>query len=182
VEVYPVEVYQDEEDVDGSAARRCDAAIAERRSYCQTVLHLDASAYSQMIALAYDDLPLEACGLLGGSPGVPGIPGAPGPDRPAKVTTFYPSVNVAGSSKVYTIDPKTHLRAERDAEQAGNEIVGVMHSHTHTDPYPSPTDIAQAPDPSWHYIIVSLRDTAPMLRSYRIVDGQVVEEPVVVGP
>jgi [CysO sulfur-carrier protein]-S-L-cysteine hydrolase len=139
------------------------------------VLHVDALAYSQMIALAYDGLPLEACGLLGGKVG-----GPVGSRQAATVTTFYPSVNAANSSKVYTIDPKTHLRAERDAEDVGNEIIGVMHSHTHTDPYPSPTDIAQAPDPGWHYVIVSLRDTAPMLRSYRIVDGVVHEEPVVV--
>ena len=130
-----------------------------------------------MIASAYDGLPLEACGLLGGKPG-----GPVGSSDVAVITTFYPSINAANSSKVYTIDPKTHLRAERDAEDNGNEIIGVMHSHTHTDPYPSPTDIAQAPDPTWHYVIVSLRDNAPMLRSYRIVDGVVHEERVsVVG-
>ena len=72
-------------------------------------------------------------------------------------TVFYPSPNVAASSRVYTIDPKTHLRADRDAEDRGLEIIGVMHSHTHTEPYPSPTDVAQAPDPSWHYVIVSFR-------------------------
>jgi [CysO sulfur-carrier protein]-S-L-cysteine hydrolase len=140
------------------------------------VLHLDSLAYSQMIALAYDGLPLEACGLLGGRPG--GV--AVGSEKSAVVTTFYPSVNVANSSKVYTIDPKTHLRAERDAEERGGEIIGVMHSHTHTDAYPSPTDVAQAPDPNWHYVIVSLRDEAPVLRSYRIVDGIIHEEQVAV--
>ena len=41
------------------------------------------------------------------------------------------------------------------------EIIGVFHSHTHTDAYPSPTDVAQAPDPDWHYVLVSLRDTHP---------------------
>ena len=55
-----------------------------------------------------------------------------------------------------------------------------MHSHTHTEAYPSPTDVAQAPDPSWHYVIVSLKQEAPVLRSYRIVDGEIAEEPVVV--
>jgi [CysO sulfur-carrier protein]-S-L-cysteine hydrolase len=140
------------------------------------VLHLDALAYSQMIALAYDGLPLEACGLLGGRPG--GV--AVGSTQAAVVTTFYPSANVANSSKVYTIDPKTHLRSERDAEDRGEEIVGVMHSHTHTDAYPSPTDVSQAPDPTWHYVIVSLRDDAPVLRSYRIVDGAIHEEQVAV--
>jgi hypothetical protein len=40
--------------------------------------------------------------------------------------------------------------------------------------------VAQAPDPTWHYVLVSLRDTAPVLRSYRIADGAITEEPVVV--
>ena len=39
--------------------------------------------------------------------------------------------------------------------------------------------MAQAPDPRWHYVIVSLRDDVPMLRSFRIVDGVITEEPVV---
>ena len=56
------------------------------------------------------------------------------------------------------------------------EIIGVMHSHTHTDAFPSPTDVAQAPDPSWHYLIGSLRDAAPVVRSFRIVDESITEE------
>jgi proteasome lid subunit RPN8/RPN11 len=54
----------------------------------------------------------------------------------------------------------------------------VMHSHTHTEAYPSPTDVAQAPDPSWHYVIVSLKRETAVLRSYRIVDGAISEEEV----
>ena len=81
---------------------------------------------------------------------------------------------------MYTVDPKDHLRADRDAEDRGIEIMGVVHSHTHTEAYPSPTDVAQAPDPTWHYVIVSFRQEEPVLRSYRIVDGAIAEEPVVV--
>jgi proteasome lid subunit RPN8/RPN11 len=58
----------------------------------------------------------------------------------------------------------------------------VFHSHTHTDAYPSPTDVERAPDPDWHYVLVSLRDTHPVLRSYRIVGGGIDEEPVIVEP
>ncbi len=58
------------------------------------------------------------------------------------------------------------------------EINGVVHSHTHSEPYPSPTDVAQAPDPGWHYVIVSLKRDLPELRSYRIVDGRISEEPI----
>ena len=54
-----------------------------------------------------------------------------------------------------------------------------MHSHTHTEAYPSPTDVEIA-DPAWHYVIVSLRPPAPVLRSYRIEAGEIIEEPVTV--
>jgi proteasome lid subunit RPN8/RPN11 len=119
-----------------------------------------------MVALAYDGYPLEACGLLGGDPAT------------GRASVFYPCVNTTRSARIYAIDPKEHLRAELDAEGRGLEIVGVMHSHTHTEAYPSPTDVAQAPDPSWHYVIVSLKREAPVLRSFRIVDGLIVEERV----
>ena len=119
-----------------------------------------------MIGHAFDGLPDEACGLVAGDA------------ARAHITGFYPCRNVAGSSKLYTVDPKDHLLAERDAEARGLEIVGVMHSHTHTEAYPSPTDVAQAPDPDWHYLIVSLKQPEPVLRSYRIVDGAITEEPI----
>jgi proteasome lid subunit RPN8/RPN11 len=123
-----------------------------------------------MIGSAFDALPLEACGLIAGDPGTGTV---------ARVDRFYPCRNAAESSKLYTVDSRDYLKADRDAESHGVEIVGVVHSHTHTEPYPSPTDVAQAPDPGWHYVIVSLRDEAPMVRSYRIVDGGITEEPVV---
>ncbi len=63
-----------------------------------------------------------------------------------------------------------------------DSIIGVFHSHTHTEAYPSPTDVAQAPDPAWHYVLVSLRDIQPVVRSYRIVDGVITEEPVRLWP
>ncbi len=70
------------------------------------------------------------------------------------------------------------LRAYREAESRQVDVIGVFHSHTHTDAYPSPTDVRQAADPSWHYILVSLREIPSVLRSYRIVDGEVTEEEV----
>jgi proteasome lid subunit RPN8/RPN11 len=130
------------------------------------MLRLARSAYLQMIGHAYDCLPEEACGLMAGL------------SARATAPVFYPCHNAAASSKVYTVDPRDHLRADRDAEDRGLEIVGVMHSHTHTDAYPSPTDVNQAPDPTWHYVIVSLKQPEPVLRSYRIIDGEIAEEPV----
>jgi proteasome lid subunit RPN8/RPN11 len=137
--------------------------------YRRTVLRLTNDVYARMIGHCYDGLPLEACGLLGGLQG----------NQSAKATVCYPADNAAASARIYTVEPKDYLRADRDAESKGLELLGVFHSHTHTDAYPSPTDVAQAPDPAWHYVLVSLKDEAPVVRSYRIRDGKIAEEPVV---
>jgi len=130
------------------------------------MLQITTQVHQQMLAAAYDGYPLEACGLLAGDP------------ISRRAGVFYRCRNTAESSRVYTLDPKDYLRADRDAEARGLEIIGVMHSHTHTEAYPSPTDVEQAPDPGWHYVIVSLRDEAPQLRSFRIEGDQVTEEGV----
>jgi [CysO sulfur-carrier protein]-S-L-cysteine hydrolase len=134
------------------------------------MLLVPASVHAEMLAHCLGGLPDEACGLLGGQ------------SATGTVTTCYPTRNTAASAKLYTVDPSQHLRADRDAEAKGEQIVGVFHSHTHTDAYPSSTDIAQAPDPEWHYVVVSLRDTHPVVRSYRILAGHVEEEPVALLP
>ncbi|MEY2567766.1 MAG: [CysO sulfur-carrier protein]-S-L-cysteine hydrolase [Actinomycetota bacterium] len=131
------------------------------------MLRLAPDVFHAMIGHCYDGLPDEACGL---------IATVPGGD---KAIVLYPTRNAAESSRIYEVDPKDLLRADRDAEARGLQLGGVFHSHTHTEAYPSPTDVAQAPDPDWHYILVSLKDLVPVVRSYRIVDGNITEEPVV---
>ncbi len=134
------------------------------------MLRVSESAYAGMLAHAYDGLPNEACGLLVGSL------------ADATAPRYERCRNAAESSRLYTIDSRDHFRIYREAEDAGLDILGVVHSHTHTEAYPSPTDVAQAPDPEWHYVIVSLRQESPVLRSYRIVDGTISEESVLVDP
>ncbi len=118
-----------------------------------------------MIAHAIREYPLEACGLISGENDT--------------VKGFYRTRNDAASARIYTVNPLDYLKADRDAEANSVSIIGVMHSHTHSEAYPSPTDVAQAPDPSWHYILVSLKHKDPILRSFTIVDGNIVEESVV---
>ena len=120
---------------------------------------------AQMGEQAVAGYPYEVCGLMIGAG-----------DR---VERYVPCTNVAASARVYTIDPKEHLKAELSAEKDGLEVIGVVHSHTHSEAYPSPTDVAQAPDPGWHYVIVSLKSGQPAPRSYRIVNGEIAEEEIV---
>ena len=129
------------------------------------VLELTRQTWAQMVGHAYDGYPDEACGLLAGPVGI------------ARVTAFYPCPNAAASSKVYAIDYADIEAASDDAESKGMDLKGTMHSHTHTDAYPSPTDVQMA-DPVWCYVIVSLRQEAPVLRAYRIAGDQILEQVV----
>ena len=115
------------------------------------MLTIPESVRLEIVAHALNGLPFEACGLIVGERlDVDSDTGL--------VHRFVPTENEAKSATVYTVPGIELLRAERSAEDDGLEILGVVHSHTHTEGYPSPTDVRQAPDPVWHYIIVSLKD------------------------
>ena len=131
-------------------------------------LEITPEVYDAMCALALAEYPLEACGLLAG-PAQSGHPTNHITNRITnRITHFFPCRNIDASARIYTIDPKDHLRAERQCDNLGLEIRGVMHSHTHTEAYPSPTDVAAAPDPAWHYLIVTLKREKPEARTFRI--------------
>jgi proteasome lid subunit RPN8/RPN11 len=141
-------------------------------SFTVPTLRLTAAQYAAIVGNCYDGLPDEACGLLIGPMSAHGEP-------TGVVSEARPCRNADASARTYTVDPRDMLAAARAAESSGHEIVGVWHSHTHTDAYPSPTDVAQAVDPAWIYVIVSLRDEVPVLRAYRIRAATIAEMPVV---
>lgn len=140
-------------------------------------LIVSPEVHDAMCALALAEYPLEACGLLAGPAG---------PPEGNTITHFFPCRNVDASARIYTIDPKDHLRAERRCDDLGLEIRGVMHSHTHTEAFPSPTDVDAAPDPAWEYLIVTLKREKPEARTFRIDRGrgagrEITEVRLVVG-
>jgi [CysO sulfur-carrier protein]-S-L-cysteine hydrolase len=134
------------------------------------VLEVTERIVQEMVGHAYDGLPDEACGLLAARPGT------------TKVELFVACRNADASSRTYSIGPDCWLQADRLLDERGLEVIGVMHSHTHTDAYPSPTDVDKAGNPllaGWHFLIVSLREAEPVVRSYLIDDGNIAEERVV---
>ena len=127
-------------------------------------IRLAAGIREQMVKHAYACHPEESCGLLAG------------PDD-GTVQLVFPTTNVLHSSTNYTIDPKEHLSAIREADAAGMEVIGVFHSHPHTVGYPSVTDVSLAPDPTWLYVLVGMEDySSPTVRGFRIRDGEITEE------
>ena len=145
--------------------------MAPTTGFSEPLVRLSIEQHQRILAHCYYGLPDEACGLFGG----PVIAG----EATGFVSEVYPAVNSDASSRTYTVDGRDYLRASRDAEARGDDIIGVWHSHTHTDAYPSSTDIRQAVDPMWIYVIVSLRDEVPVLRAFRIREDGVRECQVV---
>lgn len=129
-------------------------------------LVLPRSLVEAMLAHARAEAPLEACGIVGGRGGRP--------------VTFYPARNAERSPVRYTVDPEDQLRIFTTMEERGEELWGIFHSHPHSAAYPSPTDVRYAYYPEAYYLIASLATDPPVLRAFRIVEGQIAEHPVVV--
>jgi proteasome lid subunit RPN8/RPN11 len=131
------------------------------------VLSIDRATRDAIVAHARRDHPDEACGI---------VAGPAGSDRPVR---FIPMLNAARSPTFYEFDSYDLLQLYKELDANDEEPVVIYHSHTATDAYPSRTDITYASEPNAHYVLVSTR--APdqtEFRSFRIVDGQVTEEPV----
>jgi proteasome lid subunit RPN8/RPN11 len=87
--------------------------------------------------------------------------------------------NAERSSTFYRFDSGEQLRVWREMDDRDEEPIVIYHSHTATEAYPSRTDISLAGYPAAHYLLVSTREPdAVEIRSFRIVDNQVTEEPV----
>jgi [CysO sulfur-carrier protein]-S-L-cysteine hydrolase len=94
---------------------------------------------------------------------------------------FVPCENVDRSSRTFSLGPDAWDKVDREIEGVGLSVLGVVHSHTHTEAYPSPTDIEQAGNPflaGWRWLLVSLRQPEPVVRSYVIEDDVVTEEQI----
>lgn len=137
------------------------------------MLQISQGLVANLLAHARTDHPDEACGV---------IAGPAGSDSP---TRFIPMINAARSPTFYEFDSADLLKLYRELDSNDEDPVVIYHSHTSTEAYPSRTDIAYASEPFAHYVLVSTRETGTEdgpyeLRSFRIVDGEVTEEEIVI--
>jgi len=111
------------------------------------------SAREAIIAHARAEAPLECCGLLVGVSGV--------------IEEACRARNMQRSEAAYLLDPADHFAAIRNARRTGRAILGAYHSHPRSPAMPSATDLRDAWDGAFLYVIVSLADPhAPDLRGY----------------
>lgn len=103
-----------------------------------------------------------------------------GPAGSDQATRHIPMENAARSMTYFLFDPGEQYRVWGDMDDRDEEAVVIYHSHTATEAYPSREDISFASwHPGVHFLLVSTRDSERAeIRSFRIVDGVVAEEPV----
>jgi [CysO sulfur-carrier protein]-S-L-cysteine hydrolase len=124
-----------------------------------------------IINYAREAAPLETCGVLGGR--------INGEER--VVEKIYLLTNVDHSPEHFSMDAKEQFAAVKDMRQNGWTLIGNFHSHPVSPARPSEEDKRLAFDSSASYLIVSLADAAPVLKSFKIVQGMVSEEQVVIS-
>lgn len=135
-------------------------------------VELSADMLQALIDHARAEYPNEMCGVIVG-------------ERPAadggKPIRWEPARNRAASALRYEIHPDDLLRLTIETEDAGEEFWAIAHSHTHSAPRPSMTDVGLALYPDAIYLLVSLADDEPAAAAWRIVDGLIHPVELIVG-
>lgn len=128
-------------------------------------LSLQQQFIDEIIAHANEDAPNECCGIVAGKDG-----------RSVKV---FRAINAEASPYRYKVDDKDLFRIYRECSDNDWDFLAIYHSHTASEAYPSPTDVRLALWPEAYYVLISLMDADnPVVRAFRILDGEVSEEPI----
>ncbi|HEU4739783.1 MAG TPA: M67 family metallopeptidase [Solirubrobacterales bacterium] len=126
-------------------------------------MRISQQLIDEMVAHAREDLPNECCGMIGG--------------REGEATSVVRVENSAASPLRYEMDPQGQFDALKAIEAAGDELLGIYHSHTRSAAYPSQTDVNQAVAwPEQVYVIVSLENgDAPDVKAYDLADLKIAD-------
>jgi proteasome lid subunit RPN8/RPN11 len=126
-------------------------------------MKISQSLIDEMVAHAREDLPNECCGMIGG--------------REGEATRVVRVENAAASPLRYEMDPQGQYDALKAIEDAGEELIGIYHSHTRSAAYPSQTDVNEARMwPEQAYVIVSLEnDEAPDVKAFDLADLKIAD-------
>ena len=107
---------------------------------------LDGVLSKEIVEHGLREFPNECCGLIAAADGVP--------------TKVFTMTNADASPVTYRLDGTEQLRIFDRMDDEGLELWAIYHSHTHSDAYPSETDVRLAFYPDARYVLLSLADRA----------------------
>ncbi len=119
------------------------------------MIRVPKSIFNGMVEHAKRESPLECCGILGG--------------RGHTVERAFELQNAEKSPIRYSMAGQEQLRAFEQMEEESIDMIAIYHSHTHTIPFPSETDVKLAFYPEVASIIISLMEERnPVVKAFRI--------------
>ncbi|MCX7793920.1 MAG: M67 family metallopeptidase [Thermodesulfovibrionales bacterium] len=124
-------------------------------------LFISPLVFIEMIEHSKEVFPEEACGILAGSAN--------------RINYIFKMANVEHSPVSYLMDSKEQFMVMKEIRQKGLEMLGIYHSHTSSDAYPSGKDIALA-FYDVAYVIISLMHENPVVRAFRIQEQKWFKE------
>ena len=108
-----------------------------------------------MISHAKREWPLECCGILGGN------------DK--TVQKSFEFQNTEKSPVLYSMSPREQMKVFEEMEKESMKMVAIYHSHPHTIPFPSETDVKLTFYPDVSSIIISLKEEEnPVVKAFQI--------------
>ena len=124
---------------------------------------LDGVFFKEIVEQGLREFPNECCGVIAAADGVP--------------VRVFAMANADASPATYRLDGREQLRVFDEIDAQGWDLWAIFHSHTHSEAFPSETDVRLAFYPEARYILLGLADREnPVMRSFSIVDGEVTEE------
>ncbi|HEX3018963.1 MAG TPA: M67 family metallopeptidase [Chitinispirillaceae bacterium] len=125
-------------------------------------MRIERNICDRLIKHAREDAPVEACGYLVEKNGI--------------ISISIPLTNVDASSEHFSLDPKEQFEAIRTIRSLGMKLAAVYHSHPSSPARPSDEDVRLAFDKNISYVIISILDENAVIKSFKIRDGNILEE------
>lgn len=128
------------------------------------MIKIPKSIYHAIVEHARKEAPFECCGILSGKEGM--------------VQKAFELRNEEQSPVRYSMSPLEQLKVFEEMDRELLDMVAIYHSHTHTLPFPSETDVRLAFYPEIASVIISLKEEPPVVKAFRIREEAVSPEEI----
>jgi proteasome lid subunit RPN8/RPN11 len=133
------------------------------------MVRIPKAIFQEMVDHAKREWPLECCGILGG--------------KDQTIQKSFELQNTEKSPVLYSMSPREQMKVFEEMEKESMKMVAIYHSHPHTIPFPSETDVKLTFYPDVSSIIISLKEEEnPVVKAFQIGKEAIyVEEIEVIG-
>jgi len=118
------------------------------------MIRIPKTIFQKMVEHAKKQQPLECCGILSG--------------KGKTVQKIFELKNAEESRVKYSMSPLDQLKVFEEMEKESMEMIAIYHSHPHTIPFPSETDVKLNFYPDVSSVIISLKEENPVVKAFQI--------------